>query len=415
MKQLQIFTLSLFSCVLPSMVRAQPALLGEGDPHANVEGAPSRARTIATNTPDPSVPAGTIEIEVVDPEERPVAAAAIDVGVMGQQGDRDRKNARTDATGHATVAGLSTGPGQAYRVNLRHQGATYSSTPFQLPAEQGMRVRIVRLAVTRANDAVIAAGQAFTELREERLHVSEQMQILNLGQETYVLPDGGLSIPLPAGALAFAAEPSMTDQRLTQEGGRVLLRGSIPPGSATIGWSFDLRRSGDEARVTFAMPMRTFFFQIAAEAPAKTRLGAEGFPAPERAELSDGRTILTTALERRPEQGPITAVEITLSDLPGPSPLRWIALAAAAVLAIAGIAFAAKKPATPATSVSPRTQADLQNAILAEATALDTDRRAGRIGPTYFAERKSELINQMALSLRREKESSTSASSIPAG
>src|SRR5690606_29746068 len=237
-----------------------------GSPHGAGGRSPFDAPPAVTAQPSPDLPAGTVRVIVTDDSGRPAEGATVLLGTMGQGGERNRVSALTGAQGEHRWEGLPSGQSQAYRVNVPFEGATYSSTPFQLPPDQGYDVRVVRLPVTHDDRTVLQLiGQTFVEIREERLHVIQQAQLANMSQtaQTYVFPEGGLRVPLPDGFVAFQTQAVMTDQRVEEIAGYGLrIHGSLPPGRVTLTWAFDLPITGRDMDVTLAVPFRTYIYRV---------------------------------------------------------------------------------------------------------------------------------------------------------
>lgn len=298
---------------------------------------------VATAEPATDLPPGTIRVVVVDENDAPVADAEIELGVMRSAGDRDRLPARSGPDGVYLYEGLETGSTQAYRVNVLHEGATYSSTPFQLPPDTGYTARVRRLPTSHDEQQILQfVAQLLLEIRDERLHVIVQTQLVNIGDATYVFPGDGARMRLPDGFLAFQAQAVMTDQHVEeQEGYGVRIAGSLPPGSVTLAWAFDVPLEGSEATLRFGNPFRTMRYRVISEAPDGLSMEVEDFPRTRRVE-SEGQILLATELQRRPGDEPLEEILVTLHGIPGPGPLRWIVLGIALVFVIGGISRLAR-------------------------------------------------------------------------
>lgn len=391
----------------PSSAAAQAELpqghppVGGSDPHGDLRavlGPPSLART----EPSSSVPAGSIRVTVVDENGAPVPDAAVDVGVRSQTDDRTRHNARTDANGVVVFEGLPTGTGQAYRVNVPYLGATYSSSPFQLPTDRGYDVRITRLPVTRDERFVFFhLFRVIVEVRDERLHIIHQAELTNAGRQTFVFPADGLRVDLPEGATAFQAQQVMTDQRVeaTPDGRGYLLRGSLPPGTTRLAWAYDLPIDDDTVRFPVGVPLRFFGLQVISQAPEGMVMDVSGMPDPQRIE-SEGQPLWVTQLRRGPTDSPIQRVTVTISGIPQPGPLRWIAVAIALVFVLGGVFMRAARADDPREAAKAR--ARRREELLAEARALEEEFAAGEVGPQFRQTRRAEIVRELALLLHAE-------------
>lgn len=395
---------------------AQDLPPGEGDPHAGVEGAPHRERSLATAEASAAVPAGTIRVTVVDRAGQPVPNAEVNVGVMAAEGRRDRIVRRTDATGVAFFPSLETGTSQAYRVNAPHEGATTSSNPFQLPPNVGYDVHIRRLAVTRDARVLLQLVDTMIELRESRAHVTQRLQLINLGQETYVFPVRGQRYELPHGFLAFQSEPVMTDQHVSEAPGGVQIVGSLPPGGVVLAWAFDVPLSGASLTLVFPVHVRTYQMRVTCDAPEGLRMNVDAiapgtnsetlgpasqFSRPIAAEM-EGRGVLLSDLERVPADPPLQRIEVRLTGIPTPGPLRWIAVVLALLLVGGGLVLAVSGRAATVDRLAARKAR--REALLAEAQALAADRARGDAGPKFVARRRAELVSELALLLHAERE-----------
>lgn len=391
---------------------APPGTPGHGMPGMGGMGDAAIARMFAppetaTAEPDPTLPPGSIRIVVVDENDAPVADAEIQLGIMRSAGgDRDRLPARSGPDGTYLFEGLDTGSGQAYRVNVLYEGATYSSTPFQLPPDSGYSARVRRLPVAHDERQILQfVAQVLFELRDDRLHVIVQSQLVNIGDATYVFPGDGIRMRLPDGFVAFQSQAVMTDQHVEEQAGYGLrIRGSLPPGSVTLAWGFDVPTDGDTLTMRFGNPFRTMRYRVISEAPEGLAMDVEGFPRTRRVE-SDGQTLLATELQRRPGDESLDEVTVRLRGIPGPGPLRLVALGLALVLLLGGALRFARRPGA-AADASGRRLAELgrrKDELLAAARALEAEHAAGEIGDVYRQKRRDAIVNELAGLLYREE------------
>jgi hypothetical protein len=360
----------------------------------------------ATAEPDSSLPPGSIRVTVLDEHDAPVADAQIELGIMRSAGDRERMAARSGSDGTYVFSGLETGGGQAYRVNVLFEGATYSSTPFQLPPDSGYASRVRRLPVSHDDQQILQfVAQVFVELRDDRLHVIVQTQLVNIGEATYVFPADGTRMRLPDGFVAFQSQAVMTDQHVEEQAGYGLrIRGSLPPGMVMLAWGFDVPVSGDAMTLRFGNPFRTMRYRVISEAPEGLALDVEGFPRARRVE-SEGDVLLATELQRRPGDEPVDEVSIRLRGIPGPGPLRLVALALALVLLLGGVLRFARRPGTAVDDARHRLEelGRRKQELLAAAQALEAEHAAGEIGDGYRQKRREAIVMELAGLLYREE------------
>lgn len=354
-----------------------------------------REPRVASADPNPSIPAGQIRIRVVDEHGAPLADQEIQLGIMRQGGDRERTPGRTDATGTFTYTELPTGSGQAYRVNVPRGGATYSSTPFQLPTAIGYDVRVQTQQTVRSDRSLLLVlGQTMLELRDERIHVIQQARLSNLAAATYLFPEGGTRIELPEGYLSFQTQPVMTDQRVVELAGEgVRIEGSLPTGQVTLAWAFDLPVTGSEMDIEIPNPFRTFQYRVISTAPRGMSMDVEGMPQAVRFE-DQGQPLLGTEIQRAPDEPAFSTIHVRLRDIPGPSPARLYAIAVASLLLLGGVILFGRKP------TDDRGRAERvarRNALLEEAAELERQLASGEIGPETRQSRRAAIVRELAV------------------
>ncbi len=368
-----------------------------------------KTRPVATAESSAEVPAGTVSVTVVGPNDQPLPNANVMLGVMHQDGRRENRSGTTGELGTHSFSSLTTGSAQSYRAKVLHNGATYASTPFRLEVDRGHRVTIRRLPTTRNQNAVLQVlGQTMLEFREDRLHVMQQAQLMNPTESTYVFPKTGARIDLPAGFSAFQSQPVMTDQRLTATDDGFSLSGSLPPGRATLTWAFDLPLDGGELQFAQPVPWRTMGYRVIAASSSGMRLDVAGFPSPEIRE-SGGRRFFVTEIRKTPQQPPLDRLSVSLSGIPGPGPLRFVALGAALVLIALGAMLAWSGGDRKAALERARTQRKAE--LLARAAELKKLYLAQEIGPNYWQRNIDEIVDELASLLRSEEASASTETS----
>ena len=358
------------------------------------------------------VPAGTIRVTVVDAQGRPAGDQAVDVGILAQ-GARDRRNGRTNGQGLAEFRDLEAGGNKAYRVNVPYEGATYQSTPFRLPPDRGYDVRVTRLPTTNDEENLLSLlNRTFFELRDTRIHVVQQVQLVNLDDRTYVFPEEGKLVELPEGFTAWQWQEVMTDQRLSQVDEGFRMRGSIPPGRLTLTWAFDLDVSGSEMEVRVPVPFRTFAARVEADAPEGMEIEVEEMPEAQLHEAGQQRVYIT---ERRftPNEPAPSRFRVSLSGIPGPGPLRWLAMGGAVILLLAALLLLLAPRGRPAGSVE--ALADRKKTLLGEAVGVEKMFRANEIGPKYRSRQMDAIVAELAAVLRQEEAANATSAKGEAG
>lgn len=358
--------------------------------------------SIAVFETDTELPPGTIAVEVVDEAGEPVPQAAVRLGVMEQSGGRQSEACVTNDEGRCLFEELATDSAHSYRVNVPYDGARYSSTPFRLDSKAGQRVRINRLPTTTNDQRVFQVlGRTMVEFKDDRAHVTQEVRLTNLGDATYVFPDGGLTIRLPEGAKAFDSRPMMTDQRVSRTDEGLEISGSLPPGRATLTWEYDVPFEGSTLTLEQAVPFRTMEYQVISDHIDGMTLEVEGFLVARIHEGAD-RRFLVAGLMRRPGDPRIDPLRIHIRGIPGGGPLPHLAVALAFVFLVLGLIFVFRP--SDESEVLAKARTERRKELLDEIAALEAERKADRIGPTFYEHRRRELTDELAILLRMQSE-----------
>lgn len=380
---------------VPSIASAQPD-------QAVFDRVTGNVPDLVTSRVDPGLPTGTIVVEVVDSDGGPASKQAIRLGVMEQSGGRDSKACITDDTGTCSFAELSTDAKHSYRVNVPYQGARYSSTPFRLDANAGQRVRVTRLSTTTDDQQIFQLlGRTIIEFRDDRAHVQQEARLLNLGESTYVFPEGGMPIRLPDGFMAFDSMAVMTDQLLSATDEGLEISGSIPPGRVELMWAYDVPVGGSSLSIEQAVPFATMEYQVISDYVDGLSMLVEGFQVARVHEGGD-RRFLVAGLMRRPGDPPIDPLRIHISGIPGGGPLPYLASAIAAIFVFLGIGLLFRP--LDQSEILARVREERRLELLDEIVSLESQRKAESIGPGFYENRRRELTDELAIVLRMQSE-----------
>lgn len=383
-----------------------PALAQEPTPSIGMRQLAGEAIPLAVAGIMESVPAGSIEVHVRDFRNQPAAGALLRLGVMTQDQARSSREARTDANGVAVFRGLPTGDDQAYRVNLVDDGATTSTTPFRLPAESGYRVEVMQLPVT-ADTRYLFVWQYDTsvEFTNGKLHLVQQVQLVNGGDAIIRLPEEGLRFELPPETQGFQSQAMMSDQRILPDDEGFVLQGSLPPGGQTLLYGFDLPITPGTMRFATSLPLRVRTVQVVSEEAAGVTLSVAGLPSP-RVHESPTR-MLVTGIQRQATEGPLGALEFTLDGIPGPGPGRLIAVGLAVLLLLVGAATLTA-PRDPKVLLEAARVAQ-RDELLAQLAALEEQHTKGDVGPEFYARERASLRDAIAAWIKAGSDSRTAS------
>ena len=360
---------------------------------------------LVTSRVDAELPAGTIAVEVVDPTGAAVSKQAVRLGVMEQSGGRDSKACVTDEEGTCSFDALLTDSKHSYRVNVPYEGALYSSTPFRIDANEGQRVRVVRLPTTKDNRRIFQVlGRTMIEFRDGRAHIQQEARLANLGEATYVFPDGGMSIRLPDGFKAFDSMAVMTDQRLAATDGGLDISGSIPPGRVDLMWTYDIPVGGSSMLIEQPVPFSTMEYQVISDYVEGMTMEVEGFQVARVHEGGD-RRFLVAGMMRRPGDAPVDPLRIHVRGIPGAGPLPYLAAAIAMIFVFWAI-WLLFRPLDQ-TAVLARVRDDRRAELLDEIAGLESQRKAESIGPSFYEHQRRELTDELAIVLRMQSEATS--------
>jgi hypothetical protein len=350
---------------------------------------------------DPKLPAGTVEVTLVDAQERPQANVEVKLGILQQtvaEGEaRQNKVSRSDAQGKVRFVGLKTATDFSYRVTVPRGPATYSSPPFQFKGEAGQSVLLHLFPVTEdIRKAMVGMrGIILIEPRDDVFQFQVMYRVFNIGTVTWV--PSALTLDLPPEAKGFNAEEGMSDARFVAEsGGRVRLAGTFAPGQHDTQFRFQVPNHGDaDVNFRLELPPHVADLRVIAQSSPGMTLHVEGFEPAQPTVDANGQRLLFTAREMRQGDDQLRELAISVNGLPTKGLGRWIAVALAAGLAAVGLSAARKAPAQPK-KLAREELAAARELLLDELVALERARGAGKIGPATYESAKRRLVEAVA-------------------
>lgn len=350
---------------------------------------------------DPALTAGSISIDLRDPDDRPVSHETVNLGILINsiaKGDtRKHMQASTDDRGHAEFVHLETQSNIAYRVSVGYQGGMFAATPFQLPQGKAMHVVLHVYPVTRDIPSALIVCEAViaAELRDDRIQIEEALTVYNLGRTAWQ-PEG-VSLSLPLGYTAFTAQPSMSDQGVDAIDGAAKLHGTFSPGQHQILFRWQLPWSGDrDVDFDVGLPPHVAIARILMPASGTIKLSAAGFPPTEVLKDSHGQSFLVSERRLRPDDARLTSLTIGIHDLPTEGPGRLVATVLAALGVGTGLLLIVRRGRRP---LPVRDPVEARDALLEELAELEDARAADQVGPLTYGTARRELIDRLALTL----------------
>lgn len=391
-----------FATASPPPARAQMPghpPVEEGAPAPSVAG--MREPIPDTSEPDPSLPHGTLVVELRDADDRPLPNRAFTLGIVRQsiaQGDkRERQEHRTNAEGFVRLDGLATESAVAYRVSAQEGPASFAATPFRLPDGAGHRVRLHVVPVTTDADRAVLAVQviALVDVKDDRVLVQQALVAYNFGANAWFADD--VPLALPKGATALSAQASMSDRTLTLEGGVAKLRGTFPPGETTLEYQWQVPY-GETSSVdlTIGLPPHVAAARAMAIAGTGQTLRADGFGDAQEGTDGRGQRMLVAERAFKRTEAPATAMTLHVGGLPVPGPARWVAAALALASALGAVFWALRTRRGAPAALAP---AELERIATEEARALAAARARGEVGPETFEAERRRLVEALARAL----------------
>ncbi len=354
-----------------------------------------------SSEPDPSLPKGTLVVELLDADDHPVPGRTFTLGIVRQsiaQGDkRERRELTTGPEGSLRLDGLGTESAIAYRISAQEGPASFAATPFRLPDNVGHRVRLHVVPVTTNVDEALIAMQvvALVDVKDDRVIIQQAIVAYNFGRNAFFAND--LPLALPTGATALSAQQSMSDRTIALVDGVAKLRGTFPPGESTLEYQWQLPY-GETANVDLAigLPPHVAVARAMAVAGPGNTLQVDGFTTPQEGSDARGQRVLVTEKSFRRDEPPATTLTLHVGGLPTPGPARWVAAALALLAALGTVLWAlrarreeARKPASEA----------LESLAKAHAGELAAARASGEVGPETFEAEKRRLVDDLARAL----------------
>jgi len=389
--------LCLLTCMAPDPAIAQMA--PPTNPHAaSPHGAMGTGRLQMTTLSDPSLPAGTVVVEVRDEKGKPFAGALVQLVqqfqsvAQGNQNTSFRKN--SDENGQATFAGLDDAIRFSYAVTVVRSEAEYLVPTFRV-GKTGQRVIVPTYpATTQVDDAMVGMrGFNFVELRADVLKIDVMYRVMNLGETTWLPKDVFISLPTEAAAVDVGQDPAASG--FANLDGKVALSGSFPPGQRDVQFTFQLPNSNTESRaMKLGVLPHTAELRVLAEMiPGMTLDVSPGFESPQIADGPTGKKVLITRRLMQPGQGELSEVNILLGGLPVTGPGRWIAVLIALAIASMGLlGIVTRRSDEDVRSEKKKARLTLLQEMLLLEGAFET----GEIGPRTFEQTKREILAALA-------------------
>lgn len=354
---------------------------------------------------DPSAPAGTLRVQLLDGEDKPYGKGTVSLGIVQNsvaKGESRRHLAKeTDDAGGVSFDGLETANIFAYRVTVVKDGATFAAMPFNLSTSQGKRVKLHVYPVTGNVERALVVMETFlfVDLKDDRVQLEQLFRVYNFGKVAWVPND--LVMKLPETFTGFSTQQAMSDVGVDQVAGKgIRLRGTFSPGRHEITYRWQLPFANEpNVRFNVGLPPNVAAMRVLAAASDQMRLVVDGFPEAELQNDVQGQRILATQKQAKRDGPQLQDVRVSLENIPVPGPARFIATGLTILVLAAGLVLATTGPRASGASASRRRDSALRDILLADLEDLERAYRAGDIGPKTYQRARRDLVDALAQTL----------------
>jgi hypothetical protein len=352
-----------------------------------------------TSEEDPSLPAGSIAVDVLDADDKPIPNAPLVLVVLHQSvakgQSKDNKPFVADANGHLRLDHLETGSAVSYWIKDQVGPATFASSPTQLNAARGVHVVMHAYAVVRDIERaiIVAQGVIYFEVKDDRVQIEEAITLFNFGKNAWVPED--LIVHLPKGFTALTSQAQMSDQGVDSvDGVGAKIRGTFAPGRHDLDFRWQLPYDGEKDLVVDVnMPPHLAIMRVMAAAGRETTLEVTGFPEPQRRTDRQGQHVLITEMQVK-RDAPLAQVHVAIRGLLTAGPARIVATCIAALAILLGLILGFERTGRSKAGAKSE-RADL----LADIEELEQARVRGDIGPKTYERARRELVDAIAETL----------------
>ncbi|MEB2313952.1 MAG: carboxypeptidase-like regulatory domain-containing protein [Polyangiaceae bacterium] len=353
------------------------------------------------SVPVGSLPRGTIVVQAVDADSRPLPGLTVRLGKLHQtisEGESRTAESRTSgADGTVRFDGLGTGTDMSYSVAVPYGEATYGVAPFNLRTDMGQLVTVRVYPVTSdIREATVGMrGVVYIEPRDDVFQLEVMFRLFNIGKNTWV--PKGLVLELPSGWKAFNTQDSTGDVRVAASGERgVELLGTVAPGQHDVSFRFQLPNPHDTSyTTTLALPPHLAELRVIALSSPGMELEVAGMSPGESGTNERGERILFTGRQLARGEPQMKELSLTLRGIPTPGIGRWVAVAVALALVVGGVGVVASRERFQRSRHGDEDFARARDLILDELVALEKSKEDGGIGPKLYASTRRELFDAL--------------------
>ena len=351
--------------------------------------------------PVPDLPVGTATARVIRGQlTNPLEGQTVELTGAGET-----KKATTDAAGRATFTSLA--PGSHVKMSVTVGAETIDSREFDVPSQGGIRVMLVATDVaTEARAAedkklgkeppvkgtVVLGDQSrfVIEMGDDALNVFNLMQIVNTARRQ-VDTGGPLVFELPKAAVGAGLMEGSWPNAVAA-GNKVTVNGPFPPGVTNVQFGYSMPLGSETITIDQRMPAQLTQVTVVAQKTAGMEVSSP--------QVKDHRDMQAEGQDYIVGQGGGVrageSVSLTLSGLPHrPAWPRNVALTLAVAILGAGAWGAMRRQTNTAAKDRRHRLQARRDSLFAKLTALETERRQGRIDAAGYAAKRETLVSAL--------------------
>jgi hypothetical protein len=349
--------------------------------------------------PDGELPVGTITVRLIRGGfTNPLPGQTVELTAAGTAA----KTAKSDASGRAQFSGLT--PGTRVKASTTIDGQRIESQEFEVPSAAGIRLMLVatdRQAAKAPEEGrggsgasavpgTVALGQEsrfVVEVGDDGLNVFNILQIVNTGQAP-VQTSAPLLFDLPPDATGAGLLEGSSKSAVAEKG-RINVSGPFPPGNTIVQFAYTLPFGRNSMTIRQKLPVQMPQFTILVQKVGNMRLSSPQMRE-QREMTAEGQAYI---VGKGPAVNAGETIAITLTGLPHEANWpRYLALTLAVAILAAGAIAARRRGAAPDTTARRRKLHKDRDRLFAQLTALEDDRRQGRIDEERYADRRREML-----------------------
>jgi hypothetical protein len=362
-------------------------------------------------TPVEDLPAGTLELDVVDEAGKPLGGVAVRLGQVALSGPADGERVKvhpvmSSAQGRARWENLPTGAGTGYAAVMDRNGHRVSTEPFRMPPETGMRGRLAMMTSTRDPSVLRADARSrmALDVREDNITVMIALVFQNPSNQTFDPGPEGLLVKLPEGAISAQEIEGGVKVEVRPDG--LHIHGAILPNSAAsfatqAMFGYVLPGHGDDT-IELRQQLPVMMQEPLIIVPEKSNLRLSG-PGLKRQKDDENRTgdklhIYTLDTVAAGGTLSLTVTGVPTRDRSGAT----IAAVLCLLLVAAAIVLARKPEGARAQAASKEALVQRREKLFAELIPLERQRRAASASPDGGLERRRRELRASLETVYRE-------------